>query len=111
MPGPITNDQVMLVERRHAAIVAEFTQADEIIGEARDDVAGASPQCWYGGYCEDGRSERCFGFPCGGADCGLRGIGVDVEEWCCWRKVVVARACVSNCSGVVGRWVGKWATG
>ena len=41
MPCTVADDQVMLVECCGAAVVAEFTQADEVVGEAGYDVSGA----------------------------------------------------------------------
>ena len=103
----VADMQGVFVQGGGAVGVTEFPQADEVVGESRDDVSCPSGDCGKAGDGELGHSRGGAVFPGCGADVGAWRGGVDVEERGPGSEVVVGGACVDNGSVVVS-W---WATG
>ena len=104
--------ELVFVDVRCAISIAEFTQAEYVVGESRDDVSCACAEQWGAGDCQDCRPCRCFGFPGGCLDSHFWCCGVNIEQWCSRHEVVVTCPSVYYCCGitVVCGW-GGWATG
>ena len=96
----VFDKEAVLVNNGGAISIAQFIEADEVVSELWDDVAGAGLE---GRDSWDGQLGH-----------GCRGVGVasgsaDGDGWCCWidvkkwgggGEVVITGAGVNDCGGV-----------